>query len=124
LAATFPIVRSREILSRWFPGVPMHGSMTEIAWVSFGEDGDWFEGVSFSPEFDRYLNVVALLDSHRRADGAECEPLTIRFEPDPERNVLPVYHIDEDDPLTISPPIRCSYCDHVGKIEEGRWVTM
>ena len=64
---------------------------------------------------------VGLTISHPTPDGQECAGGVTFDVPEAEGLKGPRWTVEQWEPLTISPSIRCS-CGHHGFIRESRWV--
>jgi len=106
---------TEETLRVWFPGADLRDVARE-AYVDLGP-------IEVSPLFNSDDDAYAILTYHRAPDG-ESHPLLVRLVPDPNAPNSRVWHIDEEEPLTLSPSIQCPKCSLHGYIREGRWVSV
>lgn len=96
-----------------------HGvTITSVGWAPDRELNPQYEGI---PDIDSYGVII----DHPRPDGTcRCRGF-VTFDTDAARLVradVPMWTVDQWEPLTISPSVLCKLCGHHGFIRDGRWI--
>lgn len=90
------------------------------------DDDTWTDlghGMAWAPLVDADGDLVALLERHACKDGQGVGSLPLSTEagvrafPNP-----PHWYLEREDPITISPSVRCLTCGKHGWIQGGKWV--
>ena len=88
-----------------------------------GIDGDQVVWLDENHAYVKYFyqgRWAGLLEMHKRPDGSWCRG-SVDFKnrtPDSDHGT---WIVVSEEPLTLSPSIRCRTCDEHGWIEGGRW---
>lgn len=67
--------------------------------------------------------VVGVMEAHRTADGEWCNSALVPFDTHPQAgDGRTCWHVESQDPLTLTPSIVCRRCGEHGWIRNGAWV--
>jgi hypothetical protein len=81
------------------------------------------EGVWYTKIVDKNENWIGIVEWHLNSIDNLCEGF-VAF--DVETDYIPAHAakwtVESFDPLTISPSVLCTVCNHHGYIRDGRWV--
>ncbi|HYS41963.1 MAG TPA: DUF6527 family protein [Pseudonocardiaceae bacterium] len=69
------------------------------------------------PDIDR----AAVEVTHTKPDGSPCMSAAT-FDTVPGTEPHRTWHVEQDDPLTLSPSLLCTACGDHGFIRNGQWV--
>lgn len=96
-----------------------HGvSIDYVSWCPDRELNPQYDG---TPDIARY----GLLITHPTPDGSDMCVGFVTFDRPATRMITPdtpMWTVESESPLTLSPSVLCRLCGHHGFIREGRWV--
>lgn len=75
-------------------------------------------------DFEGQRHVGAMIEHRRPGDGMDCGgwlPFADRAWAEPFGDRIETWKVEQDEPITLSPSVKCRLCGDHGYVRNGRW---